>query len=317
MRAYAKRAALALAGAALALALVEGFLAFRGAPRGWETGRAGPDVVLEEGVGRRFGPGKWNRWNTDFTINANGLRGAPVEGRPEVLALGDSCTFGLGVPDDGNFASLLAGRKGGAAVAAMPGYSSFQGLRLYENPRIAMLRPRLVTIYFGWNDHDLGVLPELELYWFRRAARWSRLAFSLASLEEGRWRDDGIWPRLRWCRRVPLGLYEETMEELARRAKASGAAVVIITGAYDLPRAGVHWPHTHFHRVVGDQLLYNDAAREAARRAGVGLLDFAAEVDRLPAGRRHRLFGDMVHPSAAGHALLAARLKPFLDAAPQ
>lgn len=102
-------------------------------------------------------------------INAAGFRGREfLSKRPNVfriLALGDSCTFGLAAPEFGYYVKMPYPRllekmievKHGPDVvevlnAGSPGYNSFQGLTLLRT-KLRKLEPDLITVRFGWNDH--------------------------------------------------------------------------------------------------------------------------------------------------------------------
>jgi lysophospholipase L1-like esterase len=99
----------------------------------------------------------------DFTINThNHLRSPPIPPRKDrfrILAIGDSCTFGLGVNDDQSWPSqldqLLAHNGYDADVinAGVPGYTSFQGKRFLETKGLS-LSPDLIVACFGFNDQD-------------------------------------------------------------------------------------------------------------------------------------------------------------------
>jgi lysophospholipase L1-like esterase len=96
-------------------------------------------------------------------VNRLGFRGPEVptlkkEGVFRIVAIGDSCTFGLAgeaCPYPARLQWHL--RERGDAVAyevinaGVEGYSSEYGLRLLE-ARIPALHPDIVTIYIGWND---------------------------------------------------------------------------------------------------------------------------------------------------------------------
>lgn len=307
---------LALLGAAAALGAAEGALALLGAPKGWAGRRLQDYVVSDVELGRRLsGPGRFSDWNTRFSLNALGMRG-PLPDRPVVLGLGDSCTFGVGVRFAQTFLARLAGRPGGAVDAAMPGYTAFEGLQYLREPQVSSLRPKLVVVYFGWNDHSYGLLTQRELLWLRRLSGRSRLAFVLLGLERARFLSTWPWKRLKWRRVNPAGEYRRQLEALARRARGMGAVPVIVTGGYD--RLGwVNSPRfrARVDRLLSDQDAYNEAARRAARESGAGLVDFARAVERLPEARRHLLFADGVHPTAAGHLFLAGLLRPWLACA--
>ena len=97
----------------------------------------------------------------DYHINSSGFRGPEIsEDKPElrILALGNSCTFGWGVPYHEIWVSSLqnlieeeTGMHSEVICAGVPGYSSHQGKILFEN-ELLELDPDIVLIMFGWND---------------------------------------------------------------------------------------------------------------------------------------------------------------------
>jgi lysophospholipase L1-like esterase len=109
----------------------------------------------------------------ELGINPQGFRGTPFTtikkpGVKRILCLGCSVTFGLHEPKA--YASYLEERlnQPGAEKAfevynmGVPGYSSFQGLRLLETKALDY-NPDLITVFFGWNDHWLmKSLPDRE-----------------------------------------------------------------------------------------------------------------------------------------------------------
>ncbi len=99
-----------------------------------------------------------------FHVSTNelGLRGGPVPPKGDalrILAIGDSCTFGVGVGDEATWPARLQAlmRRGGARVevinAGVPGYTAYQGLQ-YLRTRGLALKPDLVAATFGFNDAD-------------------------------------------------------------------------------------------------------------------------------------------------------------------
>ncbi len=115
----------------------------------------------------------WLMWRTrplavfrGIHINSRGFRGkefgaAKESGTYRVVAMGDSCTLGVGVPEEETYSvaleRLLAGREGRykryeVINAGVAGYSSLQGLR-YLQRDILKYKPDLITLYFGLNDY--------------------------------------------------------------------------------------------------------------------------------------------------------------------
>jgi hypothetical protein len=99
--------------------------------------------------GREIAPG--DEFDVEAAVDTRGLRdhphaAPPVPAVPAVLALGDSMTFGEGVPADRSFSAVVE-RETGVRVynAGVPGYSSRQ--MLVRLKRLApSLRPALVVV---------------------------------------------------------------------------------------------------------------------------------------------------------------------------
>ena len=89
--------------------------------------------------------------------NSRGFRnledvGAKNPDVPRVLCLGDSCTYGLGMPVDLAWPTLLGDRKDLEVInAGVPGYTSYQGVVLREG-RCRDLEPDVLIVEFGLND---------------------------------------------------------------------------------------------------------------------------------------------------------------------
>jgi len=102
----------------------------------------------------------------EIDINSKGFRGKEFSaekssGAYRIIALGDSSTLGVGVPNSETYCAILEGllnqqknssRKYEVINGGVAGYSSLQGLR-YLKGEITNYRPDLITIYFGLNDY--------------------------------------------------------------------------------------------------------------------------------------------------------------------
>jgi hypothetical protein len=88
--------------------------------------------------------------------NRDGLRMrrevGPKDGRLRVVCLGDSCTYGLGLPVDDAWPSLMGADPALDVInAGVPGYSSYQGA-LYADMRCPLWNPDVVVAEYGIND---------------------------------------------------------------------------------------------------------------------------------------------------------------------
>ncbi|NNE07391.1 MAG: hypothetical protein HKN20_02390 [Gemmatimonadetes bacterium] len=158
----------------------------------------------------------------DFRVSTNdfGLRDAPVGPKRglRILALGNSCTFGVGVEGEDSFPEQLENLIGqsvpqGVEVlnAGTPGYTAFQGRRFLE--RIGDdLDPDLVIVSFGFNDSDV---------WSSRTDRETAAAFEPAG-----WR--------KWARRSAF--YRLLAAALPRRGGDAVPGGAAGSGGAQIPR---------------------------------------------------------------------------------
>jgi len=103
-------------------------------------------------------------YTMDFTVTTHdGLRSPPVSTiKPglRILALGDSCTFGIGVNDTQTWPAQLQamfdqqGLNAQVINAGVPGYTAFQGKRFLESTGLLM-KPDVVIATFGFNDMEV------------------------------------------------------------------------------------------------------------------------------------------------------------------
>jgi len=74
-----------------------------------------------------------------------------------VLILGPSSTFGWGVAEEDTYSAQLQTLVGASTTvlnAGEIGFSTYQGMKLYQEPAVASLRPAAVVIAYGVNDLD-------------------------------------------------------------------------------------------------------------------------------------------------------------------
>ena len=275
--------------------------------------------------------------DAECDVHCEGLRGyvlgeGPSLDRYRIACVGDSCTFGMGVPLESTYAMVmersLRERIGGpleTVIAAIPGYSSHQSRLLFES-RIAGLTPNITVIYCGaWNDFIPATLePDEALTAWNgdvissgirglRTLRLIRSAFLPRPID----RDDvrGLLRSAEYPRgpRVSLEAFQRNLKALIDRARAEGGEVILIKPP--LPRK------TRDEIPIADR--YGGCVVEVGRNNGVPVIDGNALFDdhyqSLPEAYRARIsaselyFSDMVHPTSLGHRLLAERILDSLD----
>jgi lysophospholipase L1-like esterase len=283
-------------------------------------------------------------------INSLGLRGPEraAEAPPgvlRVLALGDSSTFGMGVPYPDTWCAQLEARLGEAGVpcevldGGVIGFTIEQGLERYEALGRALAPDVVIAAFGAINEHlwcqTLPDRPKIDarkappgprglLLDLRYGVRLLHLAGFAIDAVRGEDRE-ALRERLRekrrqqdafnvnagqpdWPgeRRVGLARFAQALDELDRRVRADGARLVLVS----MPR--------HPDREVAAPVLplYNQAVLDAAARLSAPCFDARAAVLAALAGPPPRawesLFLDAYHPSRDGHALLAAGLVPIL-----
>jgi lysophospholipase L1-like esterase len=229
----------------------------------------------------------------------DGVAGA----RQQVVFLGDSTTFGLGVDDGQTFGALLQQRLAGTQGVnlGVPGYSAYQGLlRLRRHPFDAP--PAAVVVDFGFNDaaawDNLSDLEHEGRLWAQRSwlAGNSRLVAVLGGLLRRAPAEPDAAPG---ARRPRL-----TDEEFAAQLRA------IETWCRDRRAVPVLlvWP-------VRGQLQRDEPMLKQAVVRQVAAANHVRVVDLVPAFRAQGgpgAFLDVVHASRAGHILVADMLEPVL-----
>jgi lysophospholipase L1-like esterase len=272
-------------------------------PRDIEFGRPDP-VMLETGF--LEDPDLfWVR--RDYHAILDRLRQDP----PALILLGDSCTH-LGRYDV-ELARLVAQRRqetlsfGNLAVA---GWSSYQGRRQLERD-VLPLRPRVVTLYFGWNDHWIGFgIEDKNVALVKRvfSSGWSRSRIvqlaTKATVAMGA-------RRTAYPNRVALDDFRDNLRTMVRRARSQDVRPVLITAASahvageEPPELAARWLRD-LSELVPLHQSYVAAVREVAAAEDADLCDAAAYFSRLPRGELRPLFhADGIHWTPAGDRRLA------------
>jgi lysophospholipase L1-like esterase len=203
-------------------------------------------------------------------------------------------------------------------LLACPGYTSRQGLEWLRRD-IAALRPDIVTACFGWNDVRAAGLPDSHTMpspggqvFVRRVMARSQLLLHLA--ESARDKSQRGLPQSP----VPRNSSEEYVGHFAEMAALSsqhGAWFGIILPVYRDPNTPGDYPEMKNHPGdVGEgerMTRYRAALREHAVAGNVPFLEIR-ELTEAGWPANSELFGERIHPNAAGHRLMAGRITDFL-----
>jgi lysophospholipase L1-like esterase len=232
---------------------------------------------------------------------------------PAIVFIGDSCT------QFGTYPTMTLNRLRAEQFPAasgfkvgVAGWSSQQGLTLLQRD-IIPLHPRIITVYFGWNDHWVALGPEdaaahvsAASYWLSQHSRlWQLLTKARLS---------GSPPLAGRPNRVPVDRYVANLEAIVRTSNDAGIRVVLITAPANHERG--HEPEylaKRHVRVLSDLVplhqAYVEATRRAGRETGAVVCDAAAAFDADP-DRRFYFEVDGIHLKVPGNRALADLLAP-------
>lgn len=237
--------------------------------------------------------------------------------RPEIVFLGDSCT------EFGAYPRLFMDRLGAEhpgqpltwARLGVGGWSSYQGLAQLERD-VVPLAPRVVSFYYGWNDHWVGFgIEDAEIRGLRSGAYlgWgsprllqllfkARVQFLRSRMPE-------------WPNRVPLTDFRNNLVAMARISKRNGIVPVFLTApSGHRPGAEPEYLQGRYLTDLIDLIpvhrAYAEAVRQVAAAEGAILCDLAAGFEEIPPEERSQRYfrRDGIHASREGDERIAELL---------
>lgn len=276
---------------------------------------------------------------TPVSTNAQGMRyhkniGHKSKDTVRIVVVGDSVVFGFRVPvawpenpDDYDrswlpFSALMEAslqelnpdKKIEVIPMAVPGYSSYQGLKWLERD-IGWLKPDLVMVHFGWNDTELQEkLDRLALpqSWWRFAQRKiisqsQALIYLARKKEEMSKKEDkpaiSNQQPVTMIVRVSKEEYLENISAIAKLAQKHGAPTLVLGQVYRDTLTNT------------DQQLriveYRQSLAEAMRQQNLPYLEMELLTEKgYP--QNETLFGEAIHPNHLGHQLMAQEILGFI-----
>lgn len=264
----------------------------------------------------------------DYRTNSLGLRGDEIPPKQaneiRIACFGNSCTFGWRLQEGETYPARLEqllnaepeSQKYRVVNCGVPGYSSFQGLKMLKE-YLPILQPDVVTICYGWNDHWAAGfdIPDSEQ---RTPPQWildiqnllSRLhtyrgvKFALlARSEKGReYTYDRSSPRYR----VSINEFRDNLMEMVNYCRLNGATPVLITAPIGDADPATQSSLENFH------FLYAEIVRHVADDMGTLLLD-AEKLFRSRPEFYDDPRADFIHYNGSGARFLAERLARLLN----
>jgi lysophospholipase L1-like esterase len=246
-------------------------------------------------------------WVTrDYRQTLSAARRTP----PAIVFMGDSCT---------QFGDYPARTLADLAAAGSPlasgikvgvgGWSTAEGLEQLRRD-VIRLHPKVVTIYYGWNDHWVAMgLTDTEIM---RTHRLRGLADHLRLAQLWLKMETGLALRRKPApNRVPLPEYRANLLQMAREARAAGIVPVFITAPSNhIPGHEPAYLAKRHLRTLSELVplhaAYVQATRDSAAASGAGECDAAAAFTGLPEPHGRYFQTDGIHLTDAGNAAMAA-----------
>ena len=256
----------------------------------------------------------------EVTTNSRGYRSPEVRSDRErfrVLALGNSCTFGLGVDDDETWPVRLeqalrrtVGPAAEVINAGVPGYTSYQGKKFLERAGLA-LSPDLVIITFGFNDADVWssrsdeqtgrLLRMKELEGVLHKSRFYQVLVHLLRRDAEEEREPAVEKDLEKRARVSAADLEANMIEMKEMCAAREVPVIFLI-----------WPYRkQVEEKMGELIIFQPIVVNASEKTATPVINLYEPF--LHAGEEPVL--DHVHATPAGCLLVAETVAAILEQA--
>ena len=281
----------------------------------WRYSRAVTRVSASPAIGHEHVPlARARLMGVDVAISSQGLRDrdfppAPAPGRTRILMLGDSLTFGWGVPGERTYSKRLeqmlreAGHDAEVLNTGVGNYNTEMEVAWYAE-RGRRLRPHYVVLNYFINDAE--PTPRYETSFF---ARHSRAYVYFASRMDAALRQASVGSRSDWhdyyasLYRDPLNIQRvaAAIEKLARLCREDGSALFVAN--YPELRNPRDYPFPYV----------DEAVSRIAERNRLKYIALLPAVRDLPPESLWVTRPDP-HPSSAAHEAFAGALFRFFDA---
>lgn len=273
------------------------------------------DYMAEDAFLMWFPKQNYNRG--DINTNSQGFRDKEYQVNKDknvfrILCLGDSSTFGYGVPIQDAYHTLLENKLNLASAhngiryevinAGVTGYTSYQGLRLYELIGVKY-SPDIVTFYLGANDqkktfclndkqimqHDVPTMikAKMESSFLLKSHSYRILRTLIVNsfkIENSIGKD---------VPRVKVSDFKLNILELNRLCKEHGSLLIMIS-----------FPCNKTNDVT---LLYKREMESISKQYNIPLVSIPEMSDESPLDN-NIFFLDSIHPNQLGHQRIMERL---------
>ena len=248
----------------------------------------------------------WVRHHYETTVATT------ADWHPSIVFMGDSCTESTHV--DGRYSdelrSRIAARDPNAPLSfvnlGVSGWSSWSGLRQLQRDVLPM-RPKAITIYFGWNDHwEHFGLEDKDAARFLKEPPWLRMVelAERAFVVSKRFFGTSIY-------RVPLPDFRANLRRMVRIARDNDIIPILLTAPTSIRRGrepdylSERWL-SNLDDLVPLHQRYVQAVRDVAAEEDAPLVDLHQEFNQLSRQELKQIVkGDGIHLTSAGHRKVA------------
>jgi len=277
------------------------------------------------GLAYELAPGAEQRkYGVENRTNGHGMRDLePVtdaEGElARIAVLGDSVTFGFGVPEESTYPRVLevllnerqpggAGRLYDVLNFGVGGYSTRDEALVLEHKALAF-EPDLVIVGYSLNDPEIEPFQPLHTHYLEpawwRHSHLLRLAHKALRQRDVERLGGGDYHRYLHAHPAKWKSVEQAFADIRRVADGAGCDVLVAIFPQVMKRGWAEYPYHEIHAQVA----------AAARAAGLLALDLLEPFSRQPQQSLRVSPGD-AHPSAAGHAIAAQAIADYLAERP-
>ena len=247
--------------------------------------------------------------------------------QPAIVFMGDSCTF-YGKYDE-KLQSIIAARNPGSDFTysnlAVNGWSTYSGLQQLQRD-VLPIRPRAITIYYGWNDHwNYFGLQDKDAARFLNPPP-PRLSVSLSHLRTAQLVNKALLAFKQRSAapdqvRVSPDDFRANLRQMVRIARANDIIPILLTAptSHQLGQEPAYLAErwlTNLEDLVPLHQQYVQAVREVATAENVLLVDLYQEFNQLPRPDLELLFTeDGIHLTKKGSQKAAEIIDQSIDQA--
>jgi lysophospholipase L1-like esterase len=241
----------------------------------------------------------------------------------KILTLGESTTFGWNAGEKDTYPAQLQAYLQEAGIdsvcvinAGVPSYTSLQVL-IYLKELLPRIKPDLVIVNIMWNDIWYSSLRNWfpEILVLRRPSAWRRFLLKHSGLYVLLTMQSDDEEHVDVFNREALEFYSKNLEEMVTECRKINVEIAFMRPPFDAscsiagsePILGQKFFSTPF--LIGLLEKYTGAVQEVARKNDIPVINHRVSSDHMD---KSSMFGDPLHPTAAGNRLIGEDVGNFL-----